>query len=229
MPLTLPPLPDENIPVVIQTPHSTVDGDLSHEGIDTRSQWWCEVSLRPRRGDAVGALFPPGAARYNPLVDFILGAEDLYEAETVAHRTIQIGRHIAALVADHDDQGAWNALKGKGLPNGYTRTVRDWLKDVDYLAPEWETLRLEGAGAGGDLWTVSMVAKHLGYSGPSANGSARKQLSRWGIRSLGREAGRRGESQYLASEVMSAHDARPGKGRHGATREGGRFAAADES
>ncbi|KAA6200106.1 hypothetical protein F2B00_22180 [Streptomyces parvus] len=69
-----------------------------------------------------------------------------------------------------------------------------------------------------------MVAKFLGFTGPSANGSARKQLSRWGIESQGREPGRRGESQYSADEVQAKHAARPGRGRHGAARDGGRFA-----
>ena len=75
-----------------------------------------------------------------------------------------------------------------------------------------------------ERWTISRVAEHLGYSGPSATGTARKQISRWGLYALGREAGRGGESLYAADQVQAAHAARPGKGRRGAPREGGKFA-----
>ncbi|MFF3420097.1 hypothetical protein ACFYW9_36345 [Streptomyces sp. NPDC002698] len=75
-----------------------------------------------------------------------------------------------------------------------------------------------------ELWTVSAVAAYLGFTGESAAGSARRQLSRWGIAAKGREPGRGGQSLHLASQVRAANEARPGRGRHGARRtEGGRF------
>ncbi|MEU3521374.1 hypothetical protein ABZ770_40055 [Streptomyces sp. NPDC006654] len=78
--------------------------------------------------------------------------------------------------------------------------------------------------ASGELWTVSAVAAYLGFTGESATGSARRQLSRWGIAAHSREPGRSGQSLYLAAQVRAAHEARPGRGRHGASRaEGGRF------
>ncbi|ANB03970.1 hypothetical protein SAM40697_6919 [Streptomyces ambofaciens] len=76
-----------------------------------------------------------------------------------------------------------------------------------------------------DRWTISQVADHLGYQGTSAAGSARKQMSRWGLDAIGRAPGRGGESLYAADQVQAAHAARPGKGRHGARRsEDGKFA-----
>ena len=229
MPHTFPPMPDQDIPVIIQTSASydTDDfGDLERHGIDPATDWWCESVRRVRRGDAVASLYPPGAGRYHQLIEVILGADDLYETEAVGHQAIRIGRLLVRLLADADDRDAWQGLKGRGLPNGYPKMVREWAAEYAELGPKCPPLELECAGRGGELWTVSMVAAHLGYDGPSATGAARKQLSRWGIVSQGREPGRRGQSQYLASEVRAAHEARPGKGRHGASREGGgRFTA----
>lgn len=226
MTLTFPPLPEQDVPVIVLTSatYDTDDwGDPTRHGINPATDWWCEVVLRTRRGDARASLFPPGVGRHQPLIEFFLGAEDLYEAEAVGHRTIRMGRSIATLLTTPDDPAAWQALKGQGLPDGYPKMIKSWLQGVDYLGMRFEPLTLEGAGRGGDLWTISMVAKYLGYTGPSANGSARKQLSRWGITSQGREPGRRGQSQYLADEVKAARASAPGKGRHGASRERGRF------
>lgn len=63
-----------------------------------------------------------------------------------------------------------------------------------------------------ELWPTSRVAEHLGYSGPSATGTARRQLSRWGLNPVGRGAGRGGESRYRSDQVQAAHAARPGRG-----------------
>ncbi|GGV58669.1 hypothetical protein [Streptomyces spectabilis] len=60
-----------------------------------------------------------------------------------------------------------------------------WLWD-DAPAPGW-CLRYTPLREGypkpetGELWRIDQVADFLGYSGPSAANSARKQLSRWGI------------------------------------------------
>ncbi|MFE2070657.1 hypothetical protein ACFXDH_51305 [Streptomyces sp. NPDC059467] len=81
-----------------------------------------------------------------------------------------------------------------------------------------------------ELWTVSVVADYLGFTGESATGSARRQLSRWGIAARSREPGRSGQSLYPAAQVRAAHEARPGRGRHGASRtEGGRFTASTDT
>ncbi|SED57935.1 hypothetical protein SAMN05216533_0010 [Streptomyces sp. Ag109_O5-10] len=86
------------------------------------------------------------------------------------------------------------------------------------------------APAAQELWTVSTVAEYLGFTGASATGSARRQLSRWGIAAVGREPGRSGQSLYRAAQVRAAHLARPGRGRHGARRnEGGRFTTSSDT
>ncbi|MFC8723787.1 hypothetical protein [Streptomyces bacillaris] len=73
------------------------------------------------------------------------------------------------------------------------------------------------------LWTTSQVAEYLGYTGKSATGSARRQLSRWGVTPVRREPGRGGESLYEAEKVKKLHEGRLGSGRRGAARSGGRF------
>lgn len=88
------------------------------------------------------------------------------------------------------------------------------IEDLDaYVARDYER------------WTVSRVAEELGYEGPSATGTARKQVSRWGLAAVGRAAGRGGQSLYAADQVQAAQSVRPGKGRHGAPRADGRFTA----
>ncbi|WJV44530.1 hypothetical protein [Streptomyces flavofungini] len=69
-----------------------------------------------------------------------------------------------------------------------------------------------------DHWPLSQVADYLGYQGPSAQGSARKQLSRWGLQAISRAPGRSGEGRYAADQVQAAHGARPGRGRWAASR-----------
>lgn len=94
--------------------------------------------------------------------------------------------------------------------------------------PLWALEDLDAyAGRDYELWPISRVTEHLGYSGPSATGSARKQLSRWGLYAVDRAPGRGGEARFAADQVQAAHAARPGKGRHGATRAaGGKFTSA---
>ncbi|MFF4645007.1 hypothetical protein [Streptomyces sp. NPDC001389] len=64
-----------------------------------------------------------------------------------------------------------------------------------------------------ETWTLSEVAAFLGYRGDKATGSARRQLSRWGVKARGRAAGRGGESYFDIAEVKAAYAARPGRGR----------------
>jgi hypothetical protein len=61
-------------------------------------------------------------------------------------------------------------------------------------------------------WTLDEVAQYLGYTGINRAGSARKQLSRWGVSATGRAPGRGGLSYYSAEEVKAAHASRPGQG-----------------
>ncbi|KUF17378.1 hypothetical protein [Streptomyces silvensis] len=102
---------------------------------------------------------------------------------------------------------------------------------VGGLMPLWHVDDLDAYIARDyERWTVSQVAEYLGYSGPSATGSARRQLSRWELAPVDRQPGRAGENRYAADQVQAAHRARPGKGRHGAERAGGgRFTASDST
>lgn len=60
-----------------------------------------------------------------------------------------------------------------------------------------------------ELWTIATVAEHIGAT---TTGSARKTLSRWGVKPVSREAGQHGQSLYDPAQVRAAHDARPGRG-----------------
>lgn len=109
------------------------------------------------------------------------------------------------------DVKAWDTLYGTGHlpePDRYVLRRPQWLPEtVDaYLNRDRE------------LWPVSRVAEYLGYQGPAATGSARRQLSRWGITAAGRAPGRGGESLYAADQVQAAHTHRPGRGRWAASR-----------
>ena len=64
-----------------------------------------------------------------------------------------------------------------------------------------------------ERWPISRVAEYLGFEGASATGSARKQLSRWGLYAVDRAPGRGGESRFAADQVQAAQAARPGRGR----------------
>lgn len=60
-----------------------------------------------------------------------------------------------------------------------------------------------------ELWTIQGVAEYLEAS---STGSARKTLSRWGVKPVSREAGQWGQSLYDADRVRAAKAARPGRG-----------------
>lgn len=65
-----------------------------------------------------------------------------------------------------------------------------------------------------ELWTAGQVAEHLGYQGASAAGSARKALSRLGVKATYRphpESGRP-QARYNAHDVQAAAKHRPGQG-----------------
>lgn len=116
---------------------------------------------------------------------------------------------------------AWDTLRGTGFlpePDRYVLSKPQWKPEtIDaFLARDRE------------LWPISQVAEFLGFTGASAAGSARKQLSRWGFTAEGRAPGRGGESLFAADQVQAAHAHRPGRGRHGAARSGGKFTAGAE-
>lgn len=138
--------------------------------------------------------------------------ERVNSAEAAAADSYQTRDQFIARLADAGQpigiQG-WDTLRGTGhfpAPDFYTLGNKPlWLAaTIDaYITRDHEK------------WTVSRVAEHLGFTGPSATGSARKQLSRWGIASHGRGPGRGGESLYAADQVVAAHEHRPGRGRWG--------------
>lgn len=235
--MQLPSIPTD-IPVLVETSDSFRYGP-EHHGIDPATQWWCQANRRTRLGDTRAEVFAPGSRPNEPLLTLTTAAEDLDETEAVGHYAIRIARALVQLVNAPDDAEAVSTLKELMSPTGLMRQhsgpswhkVLEWLPDARAAAhvSDVPELPLEGWGPPEELWTVSMVAKYLGYTGPSANGSARKQLSRWGVVSQGREPGRRGESQYFADAVRAARESSLGKGRHGATRTGGRFTSADNS
>ncbi|MFE9406824.1 hypothetical protein ACFYNY_34515 [Streptomyces sp. NPDC006530] len=102
-------------------------------------------------------------------------------------------------------RSSWDTLKDTGTfpePDRYVDRRPQWHPDT--LAPYIERDR--------ELWPVSRAAEYLGYSGPSATGTTRKQLSRWGLMPEGRGPGRGGESLYAADQIIAAHTHRPGRG-----------------
>jgi len=230
--LRIPPIPAD-VPTLIESSFSH-NYDPAHHGVDIDTQWWCKATRRPRFGDAIAMVSAPGTGLYQPIVNLTLWADDLDETEAVGHYAIRIARPLVRLAQDRGDAEAMEELKALLSSSGPLgnrsaaawHQVLQWLQDaVDAKeVSDIPTLELSGQGGPVELWTVSMVAKYLGFSGDSANGSARKQLSRWGLKSEGREPGRRGESQYAADQVKAAHEARKGSGRHGAERVNGKFA-----
>ena len=115
----------------------------------------------------------------------------------------------------------WDTLRGTGHlpePDRYVLGRPQWRPEtIDaYLSRDVE------------LWPVGKVAEVLGYTGVSAAGSARKQLSRWGLTAAGRAPGRGGESLYAADKVKAVQAHRPGSGRRGAARAGGKFTAPEK-
>ena len=63
----------------------------------------------------------------------------------------------------------------------------------------------------GELWTIDQVVDYLGASSP---GSARRTLSRWGVKAVRYEPGPSGRpmARWPADAVRAAKAARPGRG-----------------
>ncbi|MFF9309870.1 hypothetical protein ACF1BS_03075 [Streptomyces sp. NPDC014748] len=194
------------------------------------------TSLEPLPG---GAMMTPEEwleynARQIPHTAWpIAGARSRVESLTERVPSADAAREDRCLTSDQalrylSDAGinfsnnAWILLQEAGnapTPRQYALNGRMPLWHVDdldaYIARDYEQ------------WTISKVADYLGYAGESATGSARKQLSRWGLHAVRRAPGRGGENLFAADQVQALHAARPGKGRHGAVRSGGRFTSAD--
>ncbi|MFJ8856731.1 hypothetical protein [Streptomyces sp. NPDC102437] len=97
---------------------------------------------------------------------------------------------------------------------------------LDGLMPLWHVNDLDAyATRDYELWPVSWIAEYLGYTGTAASATARKQLSRWNVFPVTRQPGANGEHMYADDQVRALHAHRPGKGRHGAARDGGKFTA----
>lgn len=62
-----------------------------------------------------------------------------------------------------------------------------------------------------ELWSAAQVAQHLGLANAH---SARRQLSRWGVRAVRYELGPTGrpEARYDADNIRRAAVERPGRG-----------------
>jgi len=62
-----------------------------------------------------------------------------------------------------------------------------------------------------DLWTIDQVAEYLGAA---STGSARRTLSRWGVKAVAYRPGPSGRvvAHYDPAAVRAAHAARPGRG-----------------
>lgn len=60
-----------------------------------------------------------------------------------------------------------------------------------------------------EQWTIGQVATFIDAA---STGSARRTLSRWGVKATGRQPGRAGQSLYDAEQVRTAKAGRPGRG-----------------
>ncbi|MFD5899110.1 hypothetical protein [Streptomyces sp. NPDC060366] len=66
-----------------------------------------------------------------------------------------------------------------------------------------------------ELWSADRVAQELGYKTPTANATARKKMSAWGVKAAVHKTNPdsgRVQAYYLSGEVRAAHEARPGQG-----------------
>lgn len=86
------------------------------EGVDPASQWWCEVTLRPQRGDALARVTPPGAEPHWSLVRVTLPADDRDDAEATGRYAVDVTRQAVRLVAGED--GALEELRRLLAPSG---------------------------------------------------------------------------------------------------------------
>lgn len=169
----------------------------------TSPEEWLEYNARQMPYDA----WPIAGARsrMEPLKERVPSAEAAREDRCLNRD--QALRYLAdqGVVVSND---AWILLQKAGNapePRHYALGGRMPLWHVDELDAYARRDR--------ERWPISKVAEYLGYTGKSANGTARKQLSRWGLTAEGRAPGRGGESLFAADQVQAAHEHRPGRGR----------------
>ena len=146
-----------------------------------------------------------GATPHTPVPSLAAAAEDRHLGKDA------VLKHMDTRGA-HMSPAAWDTLRRAGHlpePDRYVSGRPQWLLEtIDaYINRDRE------------LWPISKVAEYLGYSGPSATGGARKQLSRWGVTAEGRAPGKGGESLFAADQVQAAHQHRPGRGRWAESRQ----------
>ncbi|MEU6925533.1 hypothetical protein [Streptomyces sp. NPDC046631] len=151
------------------------------------------------------------APHHDPVPSMEEGAADRYLTASTIQAYLRKGRP--------DLSAVWDALRGTSYPPAPDRYV--------FQQPQWRQETIDALlERPVELWPVSRVAEYLGYTGPSATGSARKTLSLWRLPAAGRQPGRTGESLYDADLTKALHGARPGSGRRGAARAaGGKFAS----
>jgi hypothetical protein len=208
--LRLPAVPLDT-PVMIETSFSGHDGPEAH-GIDTRTQWWCEATRRPRFDDAIARVVQPGAEPYEHLVEIALPADDLDDTATVGRYAVNVTRCLVQLINDRDEENLdeLKALLGPAGPMG-SASSPIWHRVLEWLtaARSGDLTALEMHGDGWpEQWKLSDVAAYLDIT----PGSARVQMRRWGIEAVGRAPGRGGESLFAADQVRAAHLNRPGRG-----------------
>ncbi|MFI9463742.1 hypothetical protein [Streptomyces xiamenensis] len=142
-----------------------------------------------------------GSSPFQPVPSFAAAAADAHLDRR------DVPRYLSSRGAPMDPAG-WDTLRGTGH-----------LPEPDrYVAgrPQWRPASLDAYAARPvELWRVSRVAEYLGYGGTAAiaAGSARRQLSRWGLLPVDREPGRGGQGRYAADQVQAAHAGRPRPGR----------------
>lgn len=119
----------------------------------------------------------------------------------------------------------WAEAINEALPHGVTLAGdefygpayaedRDWDGDLDITAAI-EGVDFWAIAEKHELWDIDRVAEHLGHKGPSATGTARKTLSRLGVKADSYrphpDSGRP-QAIYRAQDVRDAQAARPGRG-----------------
>ncbi|WP_399559238.1 hypothetical protein OH809_45530 (plasmid) [Streptomyces sp. NBC_00873] len=160
---------------------------------------------------------------------------DWNDVETYSTR---ITDTVAAALGDHASDYDLDALV-----NAYRDAINEALPDsvilagnefysphhvedkdfADYPTDDDGRLDVKAVVEGVDFWkiaarherlTAEQAAEHLGYTGASAAGSARKALSRMGVKAAYRSHPQSGRPQavYNAREVEAAVKARPGRG-----------------
>ncbi|WP_019549813.1 hypothetical protein [Streptomyces sulphureus] len=177
--------------------------ELLHAGSSTSEAEWLEYNARQIPYYA----WPIAGARsrMEPLEERVPSAEAAREDRCLTAEQAQ--RYLADLGVSLT-KDAWTTLQRvEHAPRPYRYALGE-------MMPLWHADQLDAyAQRPHERWTISRVAEELGYTGPSATGTARKQLHRWGLAASGRAAGRGGESLYAADQVRALHGARPGRGR----------------